>query len=195
MIVNMKIISLLLCVAATGALQAEPKKKDSVEQGLREAYDLYKKKNYGQVSDKLRELLKLLEKKNEKRAEVVLPEKVGKWRGGDLVRESLEVLGGGLSVKRHYQYKRKNISVKLVKDSPLADKIMKLLTNDALVTLSKRKTHTISGTRAVMENERKLQMVIGDEILLEVVGDKDTTEQDVVSFTRKLDISLMKKMK
>ncbi len=46
-----------------------------------------------------------------------------------------------------------------------------------------------------MENERKLQMVINDEILLEVVGDKDTTELDVVGFTRKLDINLMEKMK
>ncbi|MCP5536827.1 MAG: hypothetical protein H7A51_11435 [Akkermansiaceae bacterium] len=185
----------LIAIFSLGVAEAAPNKKDPIEQGLRDAYDEYKKKNYGQVSDKLRELIKLLEEKNEKRAEVVLPEKVKDWQGGDLVREDLEVLGGGLSVKRHYQSGRKNIMVKLVKDSPLADKIMKLLTNDALVQLSKRKTHTINGVRAVMENERKLQMVIGDEILLEVVGDKDTTELDVVGFTRKLDISLMKKMK
>lgn len=191
----MKFIVIGMLLLAVGIGNAAPKKKDLVEQGLREAYELYKQKHYGQVSDKLRELLKLLEEKNEKRAQVVLPEKVKDWHGGDLVRENLEALGGGLSVKRHYQNKRKNISVKLVKDSPLADKIMKLLTNDALVKLSKRKTHTISGIRAVMEHDRKLQMVIGDEILLEVVGDKDTTEQDVVSFTRKLDIQLMKKMK
>lgn len=195
MMMNMKMITLAVCVALCGVCQAGQKNKDPVEQGLKEAYNLYQKKNYGQVSDKLRELLKLLEAKNKHRAEVVLPEKVGKWRGGDLVRENLEALGGGLSVKRHYQHKRKSISVKLVKDSPLADKIMKLLTNDALVALSKRKTHTISGVRAVMEHERKLQMVINDEILLEVVGDKDTSEQDVVGFTRRLDINLMKKMK
>lgn len=176
-------------------LMADPKKKDPIEQGLREAYDEYKKRNYGQVSDKLRELIKLLEAKNEKRAGIVLPETVKDWHGGDLIRENLDALGGGLSVKRHYQNKRKNISVKLVKDSPLADRIMKLLTNDVLVKASNRKTHTVNGVRAVMEHERKLQMVIGDEILLEVVGDKDTTELDVVGFTRKLDINLMKKMK
>jgi hypothetical protein len=33
------------------------------------------------------------------------------------------------------------------------------------------------------------------EVLLKVVGDKDATGLDVVGFTRKLDISLMKKMK
>ena len=189
------ILQLVIVISMVGLASAAPVKKDPVEQGLREAYELYKKRNYGQVSDKLRELLKLLEENNGKRAEVVLPEKVKDWHGGDLVRENLEALGGGLSVKRHYHKKRKNISVKLVKDSPLADKIMKLLTNDALVQLSKRKTHTISGIRAVMENPRTLQMVIADEILLEVVGDKDTSEQDVVGFTRKLDINLMKKMK
>jgi len=189
------ILHLVLASLMIGLTTAAPKKKDPVEKGLREAYDLYKKRNYGQVSDKLRELLKLLDEKNQKRAGVVLPEEIKDWKGGDLVREDLDALGGGLSVKRRYQNGRKNITVKLVKDSPLADKIMKLLTNDGLVALSKRKTHTISGIRAVMENERKLQMVIGDEILLEVQGDKDTNEQDVVGFTRKLDIKLMKKMK
>lgn len=190
-----KLLPFVFLAATAGFANSAPPKKDPIEDGLREAYKLYQKKNYGQTSDKLRELLKLLEAKNEKRAEVVLPVRVKDWRGGDLTRENLEALGGGLSVKRSYQLGRKNINVKLVKDSPLADKIMKLLTNDALVQLSKRKTHTISGTRAVMENERKLQMVIGDEILLEVTGDKDTSEQDIVSFTRKLDIKLMKKMK
>lgn len=188
-----------LCLTAAGVLaapvSAAPAKKDPVEQGLREAYALYQKKNYGQVSDKLRELLKLLEAKNEKRAQVVLPEKVKDWEGGDLVRESLDAFGGGLSVQRHYRHGEKAITAKLVKDSPLADEIMKLLTNDALVEMSERKTHKISGVRAVMEHPRKLQMVIGGEILLEVVGDKDTTEKDVVGFTRKLDINLMKKMK
>ncbi|WP_435896107.1 hypothetical protein [Oceaniferula spumae] len=190
-----KLLTLILSAAVIGLVHADPLKKDPVEKGLREAYDLYKKRNYGEVSDKLRELLKLLDEKNQKRAEVVLPEEVESWKGGDLVRENLDALGGGLSVKRHYKNERKNISVKLIKDSPIADNIMKLLTNDDLVALSKRKTHTVSGIRAVMENPRKLQMVIGDEILLEVVGDKDTDEQDVVGFTRKLDINLMKKMK
>ena len=188
-------LTLIVVLATSSALFSAPPKKDPIEKGLLEAYQLYQKKNYGQTSDKLRQLLTLLEAKNEKRAGVVLPAKVKSWQGGDLTRESLEALGGGLSVKRHYSFKKKHISVKLVKDSPLADKIMKLISNDALVQLSQRKTHTISGVRAVMDGEHKLQMVINDEILLEVTGNSETTSQEIVTFTRSLDIDLMKKMK
>lgn len=74
------LINPLLVIFSVGITDSAPKKKDPIEQGLREAYDEYKKKNYGQVSDKLRELIKLLEAKNEKRAEVVLPEKVKDWQ-------------------------------------------------------------------------------------------------------------------
>ena len=180
-------------LAVAGAVAAP--KGDEVESGLRDAYKLYQERKYGEVSDKLREILKLLEEKNVERVEVVLPKKVSDWEGGELTRENLELFGGGVAMKRTYFWGVKSVTIKLTKDSPLVDKLLPLLQNEQLIEISGRKVHTISGEKAVMENERKLQMVIDGEILLEATGNAKTKETDVVGLTRKLDVRLMKKMK
>lgn len=188
-------LATVLTFCVLGGIGTAAPKGDEIETGLRDAYKLYQEKKYGEVGDKLRIILKMLEEKNADRVEVVLPRKVGDWVGGELTREDLELLGGGLSMKRSYRWGAKTVTVKLVKDSPLVDKLLPLLQNEQLIEASGRKVHTISGEKAVMEHDRKLQMVIEDEILLEVTGNEKAKEMDVVGIARKLDIRLMKKMK
>jgi hypothetical protein len=81
--------------------------------------------DYGEVTGKLRDLIKLLEDKTARRAEMAIPERVADWSGGDLKRESCAFMEGGVSVQRAYRKGAKEISVKLLKDSPVGDEIFR----------------------------------------------------------------------
>jgi hypothetical protein len=174
---------------AVGAPEADP-----VESGLRDAFRLYQAEKFGEVSAKLRELLKLLEEKEADRVGEILPAKIDDWEGDELKREDLALLGGGVSVQRDYFWGVKKVNIKLVKGSPLLKGVLALLENKDVVALSGRKTHTIFGETAVMESDRKLQLVIDGEILVEVTGNEHTSESDVVGLARELDVKELKKM-
>ena len=184
------ILTALALAVSTVAVAA-----DEASDLFKEAWQKYQEKDLGEATGKLRSLIRLLEEKTAKRVEVVLPERVADWSGGILRREDLQMFGGGISMVREYQRGAKSITVKVVKDSPLADHLMKILDNDDLVAWSGKRVHTIYGEQAIMEDERKLVMVVDGEIYLEVTGDNDTRSSDLVSFTRKLDLRLMKRMK
>ena len=173
---------------------AKPLKKDPVEKAFNEAYAEYQKENYSNTSDKLRELIKLLEEKNVQRIGEVLPEKIDDWHGTDLNREDLDALGGGVSIKRVYNDKNKSITVKLIKDSPLIDKWIGMLSNRDLLNASGKKVYNISGEAALVDKPLKVLMAIDEEILLEVKGDNDCSTKDLIALTRKLDLRKMKKM-
>ena len=168
---------------------------DQVDDLFKESWNKYQDKDYGEVIGKLRDLIALLEEKNVARAKQALPERVADWSGGDLKRESLALVGGGVAVERVYRSGKKEITVKLVKDSPLGDELVKVLNNDALVQASGKRVHTIYGQRALLESERKLLLTIEDEMILEFKGDQDTRSTDLVKFARQLDIRLLKNMK
>lgn len=186
--------TLLVFVLGFSLAVAEPTKKDPIEQAFNEAYAEYKKENYSSTSDKLRELIKLLEAKNAERVGEVLPDKIDDWHGTDLKREDLAALGGGVSVKRVYNDKSKSITVKLVKDSPLVDKWIELLSNRDLLQASGKKVHNISGEAAIVDKPLKVLMTIDKEILVEVTGDNDCSTKDLIALIRKLDLRAMKKM-
>ena len=173
---------------------AEPTKKDPIEKGFKDAFEEYKKENYSTTTSKLREMIKLLEEKNVQRVSEVLPEKIDAWHGTDLKREDLAALGGGISVKRVYNEKSKSITVKLVKDSPLVDKYIDVLSNRDLLQASGKKVYNISGEAALVEEPLKVLIAIDKEIFVEIKGDNDCATKDLIALARKLDMRKMKKM-
>ena len=101
-------------------------------------------------------------------------------------------MGGGVAIARSYRKDAKEITVKMVKDSPLGDEFVKILNNDDLIAASGKRVHTIYGEKAIVENERKLIMVVNEDIYLELRGDNDTRTSDLVQFARKLNLRLLK---
>lgn len=168
---------------------------DDAKDLFRDAWKKYEENELGEATNKLRALIKLVEDLTAKRFEAILPERVADWSGGNVHRASTEMFGGGVSMERRYEKGAKSITVKLVKDSPLGDKLMEVLDNDDLVAWSGAKVHTIYGEKAIMEGERKLMMVVAGEIYVELTGDNDTGKSDLVSFARKIDLKTLKKMK
>ena len=160
----------------------------AIATGLREAYKLNEKNDHQALAAKLRELLKQVEQAGAKKLAGHLPEQLGEWKGAELKPEDLTLAGGGISLSRTYANGEKKITVKAVKDSPVAGKFLPLLQNEQLIAASGRKTERVDGKLGVYENERKLQMAISDTVYLEVAGNEKCGTNDIASLARKLDL-------
>jgi hypothetical protein len=178
---------------------APPAKKagaDAFEAGMRQAMADYKKGDHEAVTAKLRELLKLMEAKGAAKVGEVLPEFLENWEGESLKRDDLSAVGGGICLSRLYKTSEgRSLTAKVIKDSPLVNMLMVTLANEDLLRASNRKVHRISGEPAVMEGEHKLQMVVDGRIYVEISGDEETGEKELIGFARKLDLQALKGMK
>lgn len=179
---------------------APPEKKaagpDAFEAGMRQAMTDYKKGDHEAVTAKLRELLKLMEEKGAAKVGEVLPEFLENWEGESLKRDDLSAVGGGICLSRLYKTSEgRSLTAKVIKDSPLTKLLMATLANEDLLRASNRKVHRVSGEPAVMEGEHKLQLVVDGRIYVEVAGDEETGEQQLIAFARKLDLQALKGMK
>lgn len=192
---HLSLLTITLFGIFTLSSLAQDKKKDDIEKGLLLAYNEYQKENYSSVIAKLRDVIKLVEAKNVERVGEILPEKIEKWIGTDLKREDLSAIGGGVSVIRNYNQESKSISVKLVKDSPLVNHWIKILSNRDLLQATGKKTYPIAGETALVDEPLKVLVAIDEKILLEIKGDNDCETKDLVDFARKLDFASLKKMK
>lgn len=174
--------------------QSREKKKDPIEQGLRAAFSAYQKEDLDAVAEKLQAILKLIDEKKAALVGEVLPDKVEDWKADELEREDLSALGGGISVKRTYTFEEKSITAKVVKDSPMVDQWLKVLSNRDALKFTGKKVHTIDGEAALVDSERKILIGIEGEVLLELEGDNDCEAKDILAFARKLDLKVMKKL-
>lgn len=174
---------------------AQTKTVDWFEEGMRQAVADYKKGDSEAVTAKLRELLKIMEEKNAEKMGDLLPAAFDEWKGESVKKDDLGGFGGGVSLSRTYLNGERQITVKVIKDSPLVKQFLPLIANEELLKLSNRKTHRVSGETAVMEGENKLQLVVDGRILVELVGNEGTGEKELVAMARRLDLNALKKMK
>lgn len=195
----MKTLLPLLSVAALAvpavSAKEDPKKPDLFENGLRQVMEDYRKGDDEAVVEKLRVLLKMMEEKGAKKVGDLLPETIEAWKGESLKQDDLAVLGGGVSLSRVYASGKKQVTVKVVKDSPLVKQLIPLIGNEELMKLANRKTYTISGETGAMEGDKKLQLVVDKRILVELTANADADEKDLVAIARKLDLNALAKMK
>lgn len=189
------LIAASLFSTAFAVAKDEPKKPDLFESGLRQVMEDYRKGDDAAVTEKLRILIKMMEEKGADKVGETLPETLEGWEGEPLKREDLGAVGGGVSVSRAYGSGKKEVVAKVIKDSPLVKGLIPLIANEDLLKLTGRKTHRISGQTAVMEGERKLQLVVDGRILVELVGNAEADEKDLVALARKLDLAALAKMK
>jgi hypothetical protein len=186
------IVTLSLPVLAAREPAGKP---DLFESGLRQVMDDYRKGDHAAVTEKLRVLLKMMEEKGAAKVGELLPETLAEWKGGSLKQDDLGVVGGGISISRAYTLGKREITAKVIKDSPLVKQLIPLIANEDLLRLTNRKTYRISGETAVMEGARKLQLVVDGRILVELVGNEEVEEKDLVALARKLDLAALAKMK
>ena len=188
------ILALGIVVWISGNVVAEEKTEDEIEMGLRNVFTVYKKGDKKEALERMRALVKLMEANSADAVAELLPEEVGDWKGETMKKEDLTIAGGGVSISRVYVDGEKNVTVKVIKDAPVIKPIIAMLGNKELLALSGRKTSRISGELAVMEGERKLQMVLDERIFVELEGNAVSDERDLVSLARKLDLRAISKL-
>ena len=188
------ILALGIVVWISGNVVAEEKTEDEIEMGLRNVFTVYKKGDKKEALERMRALVKLMEANSADAVAELLPEEVGDWKGETMKKEDLTIAGGGVSISRVYVDGEKNVTVKVIKDAPVIKPIIAMLGNKELLALSGRKTSRISGELAVMEGERKLQMVLDERIFVELEGNAASDERDLVSLARKLDLRAISKL-
>lgn len=192
----MKTLVPALLAAIALPMSAAPPKGDAFEEGMRQAFADYKAGRHEAVTAKLRELLKLVEERNAEKIGDLLPDKLIDWKGETPKREDLAIIGGGLSISRTYvSTGNRTLTVKVVRDSPLVKQLIPLLTNEDLIRASNRKTHRISGETAIMDGERKLQLVLDQRIFVELAGGETVGETELVAAARELDLRALAAMK
>lgn len=191
------IVTAALSAFPLAAPAAEPAKKpvDPFEEGMREAFVAYKKADYEATTAKLRELLKMMEAKGAEKVGELLPASIEDWKGGELKNEDMTAFGGGTAISRKYEKGKQEVTVKVIKDSPLVKQFIPLLANEELLRLANRKTHSVSGETGVMDGEHKLQLVVDKRILVECTGDDTSGEKELLGIARKLDLNALAKMK
>jgi hypothetical protein len=185
----------IACCVLPFTVMGQTSPPDRFEEGMRQAFADYKKGDHEAVTAKLRELLKMMEERDAAKVGALLPEQLNGWKGGNLVKEDLGILGGGVSIARTYSAGNREITVKAIKDSPLIKQLMPLLTNEDLIRATNRKTHRIAGETAIMDGERKLQMVLDQRIFVEITGDNTIGEKELVATARLLDLKALAKLK
>ncbi len=193
----MKTLARILFPAALSlTLQASPPKGDAFEEGMRQAFADYKQGKNEAVTAKLRELIKLVEDKSALQVGELLPDTLNGWKGETLKREDLAILGGGVSISRTYvSTGNRTLTVKVVRDSPFVKQLIPLLTSEDLIRAGNRKTHRIAGETAIMDGERKLQLVLDQRIFVELTGGDTVGETELVAAARDLDPGKLAKMK
>ncbi|MEO7099547.1 MAG: hypothetical protein ABI162_09320 [Luteolibacter sp.] len=191
------ILQLLLvsisCILPLAAQEA-PKVADPFEDGMRQAFTAYKKGDNEAVTAKLRELLKLMDEKGAAKMGGLLPDMLGTWKGESLKHDDATP-GSGISISRTYVSGEHQITIRIVKDSPLVSQLLPLLLNEDLLRMANRKTYRVSGEMAVMEGEEKLQLVVDQRIYVELEGNSGTAEADLVALAEKLDLKSLAKIK
>lgn len=190
----MKNVLFLLIPLLALPFSAAADEKDAFEKGIRETWELYKQGKEDEVADKLRELLKIVEEREAEKVIEVLPSQIDFWKGAGLEREDLAAMGGGTSISRVYATGKRKVEVKVIKDSPLMKRLAPLIANPQLLALGNRETHKISGKTAVMDGDKKLQMILSDRIYLEVNAMGEATEKDLVDLTKELDLKALAKI-
>ena len=189
-------ITAVLALFALGDIS----RADEIEDKLRSAFKAYQAKEYSTATSTLREVVKALEAKAASAVTGVLPVDIGDWAGSDPKKEDLTILGGGTAISRVYKDGDKSFTAKILKDSPLVDKLMALFANEDLIKLSGAETRTVSGETAVLEGgdgtkPAKLRMAIDGRILVELTGGKGVKQTDLLTAARRLDLKTLKEMK
>jgi len=192
-ILQLLVVSISCMLPLSG--QEPAKTADPFEDGMRQAFAAYKKGDNEAVTAKLRELLKLMEEKGAAKLGGLLPDMLGTWKGESIKRDDMGVIGGGVSMARTYVSGEQQITIKVVKDSPLVNQMLPLLLNEDLIRMTNRKTHRISGEMGIMEGENKLQIIVDQRIYLELLGNAGVKESDLVALAGKLDLKAMAKLK
>jgi hypothetical protein len=164
-------VAVLVCVGALGL--AAPAAADAVTEALHAATAAYAQKNYAAALTALTTAATLVRQMKAELWKAVLPEPPPGWTADEakVVTVGPAVLGGGVSVERHYRHGPDSVDLSLIADSPMLQSVAVLLGAGLLVSGSE--LLVIEGQRVAYDaSDNTLQAIVADKVLVKLQGSR-----------------------
>jgi len=193
----MKIISIFLALFFTGVSVAFA---DDVLDSLERAKKLYQEGNYSKAVSELQFTAGLIQDRQVERYKVILPDPPPGWSGD---QPQINRGGGlgvavGVTVSRTYHGDAgQKVTVEAVTDSPLISGLAMVLGNPML--LGNNRLVMVNGEKAMEEwdqanGSRKLQVIIQNRMLLTISGSNLKSKDVLYQFAKKMDFNKIRKI-
>ncbi len=173
---------------------------DDVLNSLDRAKKLYEQGNYSQAVSELQFTVGLIQDRQLERYRVILPEPPSGWTGdkAQVCRGTGLGVGGGVTVSRNYHSSDgQSLTIEAVTDSPLVSVLAMILGNPLL--MGNNRLVMVNGEKAVEEWDQnsgsgKLQIIIQKRMLITISGSHLKSKDVLYDFGRKIDFANIRKM-
>lgn len=179
---------------------------DEVTDQIESAKKLYLAKKYSEAVAELRFALAQIQSKQAERLTVIMPEPLRGWKADKAAGQyaSAELMGGGMSIHRHYYVESsdKSVDVEAVTDSPLLQAAMMWLSSPmfgAMGGSTGKKPIKVEGNKAMLEFDAEkgtgeLQMVVGTKTLVTVKGHGLDSSDVLVEYAKRVNTAKLKEL-
>jgi hypothetical protein len=190
--------SLLPAILAlpTALLAIAPARADAVMDEMNRAEAAYAHGDYAAALSALGSAEGMIRQAKADAWRSMLPPPPPGWGSGrgKAVTVSPALLGGGVSVERHYfREDGASIDISAIADSPALQSVASLLGAGLLVSSSD--LMTINGQRVAYDaDDNTLQAIVADKVLVKVVGSPGVDKRTLASFFRAIDLAEIERM-
>lgn len=148
---------------------------DEVSDAIAEGSDAYKRGELGTAASQWEYAAQLVRQAKAEKVIKLLPAALMGWDGSQDAdsSSSAAILGGGINVSKAYSKGEEEIRIEVTMDSALLQSTLAMISNPQLIAMSGQKVKKIKGHTAAIESEEgntKLQIVVGNNILIVVEG-------------------------
>lgn len=179
---------------------------DEVTNQIDSAKKLYMEQKYSEALAELRFAMAQIQSKQAERLTAVMPDPLPNWKVDKVEGQyaSTELMGGGMSISRHYYVEgsEKEVDIEVVTDSPLLQAVMMWLSNPMFAAMggdTGKKPIKVDGNKAMLEFNQEegtgeLQMVVGTKTLLTVKGRGLDRNDVLVEYAKRVDTVKLKEL-
>ena len=194
---------LLFAIAAPGARCAEDAAKkelqDSVVSTIQEALKQYEQGDYTSAASNLNYASQLVMQKKSEQMKNLLPEAPPGWTAEVAKAQAVgsEVLGGGVTISRHYSRGEASVHLEVIADSPMMQSVLMMTRNSVFASAGGGKLETVKGNKAVVKYDEADQKgdiyVVAGERFVVIIKGRGVKREDLELFANIMDYARLLK--
>ena len=161
---------------------------DDVIEAIEQATDLYESGQTQQAISQLEFAAQLIRQQRGSGLQAFLPEPLEGWSAEDANSSTsgIALFGGGTSVERSYSDGSKNVTIRILTDSPMMQAFMMMFSNPAIASAQGGALKMIAGQRALV-NPDGITIVLQNTYLIQVEG--NASSEDYVAYAGAIDFA------
>lgn len=163
-----------------------------IQQAISEGTQAYESGQLSQAASQFDYAATLIRQQHADALGDLFPEPLSGWTAGkaDTQAGSAAFFGGGITASREYRQGDTRLQISITKDSPLLQSMGMLFSNPSMASMGGYKQKRIHGQAAmykIEERNQELQMLIGNNILIQLEG-RGIGEEELLAYAEALDI-------